>query len=120
MAELPPRIVSIPVNIHYGMEQRVQCKLPNGVVWDISWDRFLSRVVLHVHGQAFIIDCSNTGIIAEHITLCQVIHAIGYDMQNYVVENLWCENENISIDELLDTSIEEIPLLQCDICLSYE
>lgn len=114
-----PRLVSIPVNVHSFMEQRVQCKLPTGVVWDVSWDRALSKVTLFVEGQSYIIDCSHTPIIPKSMTLRQVIDAIGYNIQYYLIENIWCENEGTSVDALIDSPVETLPLLQFDLLSPY-
>jgi hypothetical protein len=115
MPELAPSLSSIPMNVHRGMEQRVQCKLPDGIVWDISWDGAQNRVTLFVMGEAFIVNCSDTPIIPEYITLSQVIKAIGYDVREYNIETTWCEEENSDIRNLIDAPVKALPLLQIDI-----
>jgi hypothetical protein len=115
MPELAPHLSSIPVNVHNAMEQRVQCKLPDGVVWDISWDRAQTKVTLFVMGEAFTVDCSDTPIVPEHITLRQVIQAIGYNTCEYDIENVWCDEEDEDIRNLMDSSVKTLPLLQFDL-----
>lgn len=118
MPELAPRLFSIPVNVHDAMEQRVQCKLPSGFVWDISWDRAHSKVTLFVMGEAFSVDCSDTPIVPEHITLRQVIQAIGYNTRDYDIKNIWCDEENADIRNLIDSPVKTLPMLQFDLVAS--
>lgn len=114
MPELFPSVVLIPLDVHAGMEQRVQMKAPDEDIWDISWDRFNSRVTLFVTGQAFTIDCTDTPIVPRLITLGQVIRAIGYNIGDYDINNIWCESDE-HIYNLIDSPVETLSLLQFDL-----
>ena len=105
-----PRLSLIPYNNTY--EQRAQCTIID-TDWDIDWDPTQNRVSLYNADEriAFTVDCSETPVDPERITLRQVVQAMGYDIQYLDLELISYIDDDAFLANMYDIPIVDLPLL---------
>ena len=101
------------------VEQRAQFQCPDGTVKDICWDSERHQVVI-LNGRYethYMVDCSNTDIQGQDLTLKDVLDVMGYNMRDYTVENLTMYDAELGLQNALDTPVQNLPLMQFDIVM---
>ena len=112
-----PRLIEYEVDSLEYVEQRAQFQCPDGTVKDICWDSERQQVVVlsgryETHHR---VDCSNTDILSCDLTLKDVLEIMGYNMREYKLDNMAMYGEALNENNVVDTSVQNLPLMQFDI-----
>ena len=112
-----PRLTEYEADSLEYVEQRAQFECPDATVKDICWDSERQQVVI-LRGRYethHMVDCSNTDIQSQDLTLRDVLEIMGYNMREYIVENLTVYDAELGLHNALDTPVQNLPLMQFDI-----